>query len=304
MRVAVTGAAGFVGAAVVRRLVAGNAEPVAVVRPGGDVRRLPPDVDVLAADLEDPDAAARAIAALRPDVCIHLAAAGAVVAEPDPMRLLRTNTLAALALARALPAGGCRRLVTAGSSSEYGPVEGPVSEARAPLPDDLYGATKLAGALLARAAGLELGLETVHLRLFSVFGPGEDERRLVPSVARALLERRPVELTPGEQVRDFVFVADAAEALVAAATAPAIGGEILNVGTGRETTVRELCLAIARCTEADPSLLRFGARRYRTGERFSWRADPERAARVLGWRARTSLEAGLALTVEALRAGG
>jgi UDP-glucose 4-epimerase len=302
-RVAVTGAAGFVGAAVVARLLADDAEVVAIVRPGGDPSRLAAGVDTLEVDLEDEDGAARAIAALEPELCVHLAAAGAVVRERDHERLLRLNAIFPAALARALAAAGCRRLVTAGSSSEYGPVAGPMSEERAPVPDDLYGAAKLAGGLLARAAGLELGLETAHLRLFSVYGPGEDPRRLIASVARALLERRPIDLTPGDQVRDFVYVDDVAEALVAAATGPLPSGAIVNVGSGCQTTVREACLLLATAAGADPALLRFGARPYRARERFSWQADTSYAETALRWRARTTLEQGLALTVESVRAG-
>jgi nucleoside-diphosphate-sugar epimerase len=173
-----------------------------------------------------------------------------------------------------------------------------MSEERAPVPDDVYGAAKLAGGLLARAAATRL--ETCHVRLFSVYGPGEDERRLVPSVARALLAGTPIELTPGEQVRDFVYVDDVTAALELAAFEPRAAGEVVNAGTGRETRVRELCLLLARAAGVETDLLRFGARPYASGERFSWRAGVDHAASVLGWRAETTLEDGLRLTLEAL----
>ena len=92
------------------------------------------------------------------------------------------------------------------------------------------------------------GLESAHLRLFSVYGPGEDPRRLVPSVVANLLAGRPVALTPGEQVRDFVYVDDVAAALVDAALRPGIDGLTVNVGTGVQTSVRDLCLKVAALT--------------------------------------------------------
>jgi nucleoside-diphosphate-sugar epimerase len=303
MRAAVTGAAGFVGAALVRRLLAHGNEVVAVVRPGTRPDRLAgvvDDVEVVEADFGAPAEAAGLVAAARPDVCLHLAAAGAVVRDHDPRRVAVVNALAPFELALALSQSGCRRLVTAGSSSEYGSLDGAMSEDRAPLPDDVYGAAKLGGGLLARAAGAAAGLETCHVRLFSVYGPGEDERRLVPSVARALLEGRPIELTPGEQVRDFVYVDDVAAALEAAAVEPRAAGEVVNAGTGRQTRVRELCLLLAAAAGAETDLLRFGVRPYVEGERFSWRAGVEHAAEVLGWRASTQLEDGLRLTLAAL----
>jgi UDP-glucose 4-epimerase len=303
-RLLVTGAGGFVGAAVARLAVARGHEVVAAVGPQSRLDRLAPvarELTVARADVTDADALAAAVAAARPEVCIHLAAAGAVVREDDIELLLATNALAPARLARALADAGCTRLVTAGSSSEYGTPTGPMDEADACDPDDAYGVAKLAGGLLARVVAHEHGLQSAHLRLFSVYGPGEDPRRLVPSVVHALLSGRPLELTPGEQVRDFVYVDDVAEALLDAAVRPGVDGVTANVGTGVQTTVRDLCLKVADLTGGH-ELLRFGARPYRPGERFSWQAATEHAASALGWRARTSLDEGLRLTVAAERA--
>lgn len=295
-RLLVTGASGFVGAAVVRLAVQRGLPVTALVRPGSSLLRLVPGVEIVRADITDAAALARAAQRARPDACIHLAAAGAVVRDDDLERVLATNALAPALLAQGLATAGCRRLVTAGSSSEYGPVEGPMDERAAAAPDDSYGVAKLAGGLLARAVGRPLGLETVHLRLFSVYGPGEDPRRLVPSVLRALIERRPLELTAGEQVRDFVFVDDVAEALLDAALRPGVDGLTVNLGSGVQTSVRELCLTAADVLGGH-DLLRFGALPYRAGERFHWRAATDRSD-ALGWTARTPLRAGLERTIE------
>jgi dolichol-phosphate mannosyltransferase len=87
----------------------------------------------------------------------------------------------------------------------------------------------------------------------------------------------------------------------AALAAHDLAGAVVNVGSGVETTVREACLLLADAAGADPSLLRFGTRAYRDGERFSWRADTALAERLLGWRATTPLADGLRATVDALR---
>jgi nucleoside-diphosphate-sugar epimerase len=299
----VTGASGFVGAAVVRRALGRDLRVTALVGPSSKLDRLAPSrdaIDVARADVADADAIADVVARTRPDLAIHLAAAGAVVREDDLDRLWAVNALAPAHLARALAAHGATRLVTAGSSSEYGTVEGAMDEALACAPDDPYGVAKLAGGRLAHIAARGTGLRTAHLRLFSVYGPGEDPRRLVPSVVDALAAGHPLDLTPGGQVRDFVFVDDVAEALLDAAVAPALpDGVVLNLATGVQTTVRDLALLTADVAGADPALLRFGARPYRDGERFAWRGATDRAAALLGWRATTALRDGLAAMLPA-----
>lgn len=140
------------------------------------------------------------------------------------------------------------------------------------------------------------------MRLFSVYGPGEDRRRLVPSVIDALLAGRPLALTPGEQVRDFVYVDDVAEALLEAVHGPGLDGHTFNVGTGVQTSVRELG-AIVADQLGGHQLLRFGERPYRPDERFSWRASTVLTERILRWTARTPLAEGIARTIEASRGG-
>jgi UDP-glucose 4-epimerase len=302
-RLLVTGASGFVGAAVVRLAVQRGDTVIALVGPRSDLARLESvrrEIEVARADITDGRALSEVVGLAAPDACVHLAARGAVVREDDLTTLLAANAAVPAALAQALAAAGAGRLVTAGSSSEYGSVRGAMEEASAARPDDFYGVAKLAGGLLARIVGARCGLETVHLRLFSVYGPGEDRRRLVPSMIDALLGARPLALTPGEQVRDFVYVDDVAEALLEATHRPGLDGHTLNVGTGVQTSVRQLG-AIVADQLGGHQLLRFGERPYRPDERFSWRAGTVLTERTLGWTAGTPLAEGIARAIEASR---
>jgi nucleoside-diphosphate-sugar epimerase len=299
----ITGASGFVGARVVRLALERGHAVTAVIGPRSPAHRLMSmhrEIEIVRADITDGVALERVAATARPQACVHLAAAGAVVRENDLGALLAANTVAPALLAGALARAGATRLVTAGSSSEYGPVEGAMEESAAPQPDDFYGVSKLAGGLLARIVGARDGLQTAHLRLFSVYGPGEDPRRLVASVVHALLADRPLALTWGEQVRDFVHVDDVADALLNAACRPGLDGLTINLGTGVQTSVRELCGIVAGITGGH-HLLRFGELPYRLDERFSWRASTRLAEQTLDWHARTSLDDGLASTVEDAR---
>jgi UDP-glucose 4-epimerase len=297
-RLLVTGAAGFVGGAVARLGVARGLDVVAAVGPHSHLDRLAPvarEVEVVRMDVTDADAVAATVSGARPDVCVHLVAAGAVVREDDLNLLLATNAHAPARLAGELARVGCSRLVTAGSSSEYGTVKGPMDEAAACDPDDPYGVAKLAGGLLARVVARQHGLESAHLRLFSVYGPGEDPRRLVPTVIRDLLARRPVALTPGGQVRDFVYVDDVVAANLAALGVSVPTGEtsIFNVGTGRATSVNDIWRVIEHIAQPRVTAYHEPAR---SGDVRRSVLDASRAARGLGWRPAVPIEDGLART--------
>jgi nucleoside-diphosphate-sugar epimerase len=302
--IVVTGAAGFVGAALTARLVGLGHRVIAVTRADGSTARLDGlrgQVDVRPIDLTSQPAIARLLDDVRPSLCYHVAAAGATSTTADSDALVAVNTLAPLALARSLAGTTCRRLVTVGSSSEYGPSTLPMVESMVARPDDLYGATKLAGGLLAGVAARSAGLSATHARLFSVYGPGEDRQRLIAAVAAAVVAGVPIDLTEGAQRRDLIFVDDVVDALVLAIDAPTPPA-VFNVGTGTASTVREACLALADAAGADRGLLRFGARDYRPAERFRWCADTDLARATIGFVASTSLQSGAARTVAALRA--
>ncbi|HEY1479683.1 MAG TPA: NAD(P)-dependent oxidoreductase [Gaiellales bacterium] len=300
-RTLLTGAGGFCGRAIAAALCARGDDVVATIRPGSSAAvQLPRGVEVVECELADPAALRALVSRVRPSRCVHAAAAGARARCDDIDLLLATNVRATAALAEALADVGAARLVTLGSSSEYGSPAGAMTEAAAARPDDLYGVSKLAAGLAAHAIGRARGLETVHLRLFSVYGPGEAPARLIASLVRALAARQPVPLTTGHQVRDFVYVADAADAVLRALSAPVEGGSTFNVGSGRETSVREIALLACRVAGVDESLLRFGALPARGDERRSWCANTREAADVLGWRARTPLAEGLRRTFAAL----
>lgn len=301
-RVLVTGAGGFCGRAIAAALAARGDEVTATIRPG--TRATAPIVrgaELVACDMTDAEAIAHLVARTRPDMCVHAAAAGARARCDDADLLMRTNVGSTAALARALAACNAKRLVTLGSSSEYGTPDGAMSESCVAAPDDLYGISKLAAGLAAHAIGRARALPTLHLRLFSVYGPGEAPDRLVPSVVRAVLERRPIALTAGGQVRDFVFIEDVVDAAVHALDTPTPAHATFNIGTGIETSIRELARVACGLAGADLSLMQFGALPYRSDERFRWRADTSEAAQRLGWRATTTLARGLSRTLAAAR---
>jgi nucleoside-diphosphate-sugar epimerase len=296
--VLVTGANGFIGSHVVRLLLERGYETVAGIGPTADAWRLADVLDAietLPLDLESNgiDASARELRGTT--AIVHLAARGVNPAEDDAEGIVRANiggTLRLLELAREL---GAERFVHCGSCFEYG--TGALLREDSPLrPVAVYGASKAGATLLAHAFGRTHGLPVVALRPFTAYGPFEGRHRLVPSTIVSALRGAPIDLTGGEQTRDFVFVGDIAEAFVVAVEANDVGGETFNLCSGTETTVRELAQRTVDLTGTSAEL-RFGALPYRDDELWTLSGDPRRSTERLGWTARTSLQDGLEQTV-------
>jgi nucleoside-diphosphate-sugar epimerase len=202
---------------------------------------------------------------------------------------------ASVALLDAFARAGGRRAVTVGTCAEYDwSVGGRLAEDSPCRPATRYGRAKLA---LARA-GAEMPLPVAHARIFFPYGPGEDPRRLVPSVARAVLAGREAPISSGTHVRDFLHVSDVGAALAELLSAEVAGP--VNVGSGEGTAVREVArLAAAAAGRED--LLEVGALPDRPGEPQALVADVSRLTQT-GWRPELSLEEGISRTVEWWRA--
>ncbi len=298
-RALVTGAAGFVGANLVRRLVEAGHDVVAVTRPGGTAWRLEDlstTARLLELDLRDRTAVERAIADARPDWIFHLAAHGAYSWQGDFETMVAVNVSATEALLAAARAGGVSAFVHAGSSSEYGRKEHAPREDEWLLPNSYYATTKAAATHLTALAASE-GLPALTLRLYSIYGPWEDPRRLVPAIVREAAHDRLPPLVGPETARDFVYVDDCCDALLAAARlgAPDVPGAVLNIGSGHQTRLDEL-VEVARGAlgiEASPN---WGTMPQREWDTNRWVSDPRTALAVLGWQATTSLADGLLAT--------
>jgi nucleoside-diphosphate-sugar epimerase len=295
MRALVTGAGGFIGANLVRHLLVAGHEPIAAIRPGGDRWRLADvagDVSVFELDLLDPPTIDRTIRGRRPELIFHLAAYGAYSWQSQFETMLAVNvrgTDAVLAAARAVGA----RLVSAGSSSEYGFRSDPPAEITRVEPNSHYAVSKAAATHLCRLAAATYGQHAVTLRLYSVYGPWEEPGRLMPAlVVRAIASGWPP-LTAPATARDFVWVDDVCAAFLSAATTELTDpGAVFNIASGAQTTLGEL-VGLARELFAIDSEPTWGTMSPRTWDTATWVGDASAAAAGLGWRATTPLVRGL-----------
>jgi nucleoside-diphosphate-sugar epimerase len=302
VRALVTGAAGFVGANLVRRLLADGHEVHGLVRTGTDRWRLAEvagDVPVGEADLRDAEAMAAAFARARPEAVFHLGTRGAYSWQADAREILETNVLGTANVLDACVRAEAGALVNTGSSSEYGFKDHAPAESEPLEPATVYGVAKAAATLLCTSVGRERGLPVTTLRLYSVYGPWEEPGRFVPALtAAALGGTLPVLASPGV-ARDFVWVGDVVDAYLLAASARGEGA-VYNVGSGGQTTLAEAVDAARRVlgVTEEPA---WGSMADRSWDTDVWVADVSKIERELGWRPAVGFDEGLARTADWLR---
>ena len=309
MRAVVTGGAGFIGSHLVDRLItdshqvtvvdtlshSGDANLAAALASGSCalVRH-----DVAAPGLDD------VIAEAAPEVVFHLAAQIDVRSSvADPVADARSNVLGVVATLEAARKAGARKLVFASSVALYGPPASlPVTEDAPANPLSPYAVSKLTGELYLRQYSQLHGLDATTLAFSNTYGPRQDphgEAGVVAIFADALLAGKPTRVYgDGGTTRDYVYVADVVEALIAAAGRPG-DGRRFNIGTGQPTTDLQLHRLVAEAagSTAEPEFAPA-----RLGDLREMVLDASAAREALGWSPRTPLPEGIKLTVDAFRA--
>ena len=283
MRVLLTGATGFIGSAVARALVARGAEVHASVRPGSSLDRLAGIEAAVAlheVDLGREGQVRALVQTASPDAAIHVA----WYAEPerylDAEEENEASLQASRLLLRVLGELGHRRVVMAGTCLE----SSHLSQTTA------YQRTKAA----AHTAALQdASLDATCAHIFYVYGPGEDRRRMLPTVIRALLRGEAVAVSEGWQQRDYLHVADVASALCALAESDTVGS--VDVCSGSAVRVRDLIESVGAITGRS-DLLRFGLHADSTAEGWPASGDPGPLHR-LGWKPVFDLDSGLRDTI-------
>ena len=303
-RATVTGASGFVGANLVRRLLEAGHDVHVLLRPGYQPWRLQevlPQLRVDVVDLGDAEKVRLVIAGARPDWIFHLAAYGAYADQTDVDQMVATNINATISLVGAGVAVGFEAFINIGSSSEYGFKEHAPSEDEVLEPNSDYAVTKASATLYCRSTAIRLRMPITTLRLYSVYGPFEEPKRLIPTLLVRGLEGRWPPLVDPAVARDFVFTDDVTDACLMAATwAGSSPGAIYNIGSGRQTTLGEVVDAVKDLLAigVEPT---WGSMPRRVWDTTSWVADNRRAVAVLNWRPDRTLRAGLTATLDWLQ---
>ncbi len=299
MRALVTGATGFIGSYLTERLLGAGAAVAVLVRPTANPWRIAdllPRVTRITGDLRELTPVEREIRDFAPEAVFHLAWHGVAGAQRNDPAQLDANVQTTTDLVRLAVRAGCQTWIGVGSQAEYGPLNRVIAEDAPTEPTTAYGVAKLRAGLAAAELATEAGLRFAWLRVFSTYGPKDSPDWMLPYLIRTLLRGQTPALTGCEQKWDYLYVADAADAIHRVAEMSAAAG-VMNLGSGVACPLREVVERV-RDLVSPARALQFGAVPYRPDQVMHLQADIARLTRATGWRPVTALDEGLRRTVE------
>lgn len=294
--VAITGATGFIGSAVLKELLLRGAQVTVLLRPESDTARLQAMEGFETqtySDLLDQITIDR-LRASKPDVFIHCGWRGVGGHERNETFQVTSNVPATIDAVQLAAAAGCRQWIGLGSQAEYGNLNRRISEADPLLPTTVYGKAKLAAGVAALALCETRKIAGVWLRVFSTYGPGDAPYWFIPYVIQEYLASRAPNLTKCDQLWDYLYVADAARAVAAIANGVTAG--VFNLGSGFARPLKEIIETI-RMQLAPRLAPAYGALPYRPDQIMHLEADISRLQAATAWHPTMNLADGIRTTV-------
>ncbi|MBI5245416.1 MAG: NAD(P)-dependent oxidoreductase [Elusimicrobia bacterium] len=298
MRIFITGAAGFIGRHLLKRLGSSRHELLLLAQDRREAEKLKPlGRRVLAGDLSRLEVLKRGIRDFDPQACVHLAW-GSI---PDySYKASKANLAASLRLFDFLSSEtGCRRFVVAGTCAEYGKTRGVCRESDPAAPRSFLGWAKRSLFCCLDYPCAQAGIRLIWFRLFYVYGPGQRSGSLIPGALRALSKGAIPDIRTPMSANDYIYVGDVADALCRALRRNIPSG-VYNLGSGKPTRAIDVCRRVEKALTGQSRLSERLARRSAGGAVRFW-AGMEKTRRLLRWEPRVALEQGIQLCLESQR---
>ncbi|MCX5695241.1 MAG: NAD-dependent epimerase/dehydratase family protein [Candidatus Omnitrophica bacterium] len=301
----ITGATGFVGANLVRYFINKKARVNIFKRKQSELWRINDiknkffshDVNLLNhADVK------RAVKIIKPEVVIHTATYGGHVTQRNIPLIFKTNFDATINLLDSSLKSGAGIFINTGSSSEYGLKNCPMKETDVLKPITPYGASKALATIYCQYAAKKFSVPVVTLRLFSPYGYYDDVNRAVSYLILSCLRKTPLNIKSPDSVRDFVFIEDVIESYGnVLRNSSNLSGEIFNIGSGKQYSIKYLAEKIARLTGMNAQLSFQKKNKTLMTEPKTWVADCSLSFKELGWSPKFNIEGGLKKTINWFR---
>ena len=296
----ITGASGFIGSCLARKLAAENEEVHLFLRKTSKTWRIDNVLDKLKVhlcDLSDLKELRGLIKEVKPTVIYHLATYGAYSSQQDAEICIETNIQGTWHLLKALLDVDFELFVNTGSSSEYGFKKSSMKETDLLEPASYYAVTKSAQTLLCSHMARSEKRPIVTLRPFSVYGPYEEPARFIPTLMKSLYFKEKMKLVSPETSHDHVYIDDVLRVYQSVDRLKEFPGETFNVGAGVQSSIKDVVETAVRVT-GETTGFDWGSMPPRNWDAHHWLADISKAQRLLGWTPETDLENGLSRTWE------
>lgn len=300
-KVLLTGATGFVGANLVRRLLKENYEVHIITRESSNLWRINDligKINIHKTDLIEYEKLESILKSVKPENIIHLAIYGGRPNQEDEKDILDSNLIGTMNLINAADKIDYKCFINTGSSSEYGKKSSPMQETDLCTPINMYGVTKTAATMYCNYKATTENRNIGTLRLFSPFGDYEDKGRLIPDLILGSLIDRRVKLANPDAVRDYIYIEDVCDIYIKILQNPEkIKAEIFNLGYGKQHSVKFMAEIVKKLISEDVKL-NYNEINGRKADTDIWVADIEKIKKIFDWEPKYDMEKGLKKSIE------
>ena len=294
----ITGASGFIGSVLLRKLVEQKQKVHLILRKESKTWRIDDLLDKVTihqSDLSNLQELIGIVKKSKPNVIYHLATNGAYSYQKDADQIIQTNILGTWNLLQACNSINYELFVNTGSSSEYGFKKFAMRETDIVEPASYYAVTKCAQTLLCSHFAKQEKRPIVTIRPFSVYGPYEEPKRFIPTLMKALMFNEEMNLVSPDTARDYIYIDDMVDAYLKIEKLKNNSGEYFNIGTGIQSTIKE-AVEISKLITKKTAKFKWGTMENRNWDTNNWVADISKARQLLSWTPKITFEKGLMLT--------